>query len=48
VTRVLGNDVNLLLSSYITGDSRIMIRRDIQERVRTIARSCASTTTPIW
>jgi len=31
------NDVNLLLSSYITGDSRIMIRRDIQERVRTIA-----------
>jgi uncharacterized protein len=31
------NDVNLMLSSYITGDSRIMIRRDIQERVRTIA-----------
>ena len=31
------NDVNLLLSSYITGDSRIMIRRNIQERVRTIA-----------
>ena len=31
------NDVNLLLSSYITGGSRIMIRRDIQERVRTIA-----------
>jgi uncharacterized protein len=31
------NDINLLLSSYITGDSRIMIRRDIQERVRTIA-----------
>jgi uncharacterized protein len=31
------NDVNLLLSSYITGDSRIMMRRDIQERVRTIA-----------
>jgi len=29
--------VNLLLSSYITGDSRIMIRRNIQERVRTIA-----------
>ena len=31
------NDVNLLLSSYITGGSRIMIRRDIQERVGTIA-----------
>lgn len=31
------NDVNLLLSSYITGGSRIMIRRHIQERVRTIA-----------
>ena len=31
------NDVNLLLSSYITGESRIMIRRDIQERVGTIA-----------
>ncbi len=31
------SDVNLLLSSYITGGSRIMIRRDIQERVRTIA-----------
>jgi uncharacterized membrane protein (UPF0182 family) len=31
------NDPNLLLSSYITGDSRIMIRRNIQERVRTIA-----------
>jgi uncharacterized membrane protein (UPF0182 family) len=30
-------DVNLLLSSYITGDSRIMIRRDIQERVSAIA-----------
>lgn len=31
------NDPNLLLSSYITSDSRIMIRRNIQERVRTIA-----------
>jgi hypothetical protein len=31
------NDVNLLLSRYITGNSRIMIRRNIQERVRTIA-----------
>ena len=31
------NDVNLLLSSYITGYSRIMLRRNIQERVRTIA-----------
>jgi len=31
------NDPNLLLSSYITTDSRIMIRRDIQERVHTIA-----------
>src|SRR5262249_14405839 len=30
------NDVNLMLSNYITGDSRIMIRRGIQERVRTI------------
>jgi uncharacterized protein len=31
------SDVNLLFSRYITGDSRIMIRRNIQERVRTIA-----------
>ncbi len=31
------NDVNLLFSSYITGESRIMIRRNIKERVRTIA-----------
>ena len=30
-------DMNLLLSSYITSESRIMIRRDIRERVRTIA-----------
>ncbi len=31
------SDVNLLLSGYITGDSRIMIRRNIRERVSTIA-----------
>jgi uncharacterized protein len=31
------NDVNLLLTDYITGDSRIMIRRNIRERVSTIA-----------
>ena len=31
------NDVNLLLSSYIIDSSRIMIRRNIRERVRTIA-----------
>lgn len=31
------NDVNLLLTDYITPDSRIMIRRNIRERVRTIA-----------
>ena len=31
------NDPNLLLSSYITTGSRIMIRRNIQERVSTIA-----------
>ena len=31
------NDVSLLLSTYITGDTRIMIRRNIQDRVRTIA-----------
>jgi hypothetical protein len=31
------NDPNLVLSSYITADSRIMIRRNIRERVRTIA-----------
>ncbi len=30
-------DINLLLSSYITGESRIMIHRDIQDAVRTIA-----------
>ncbi|MGY8711077.1 UPF0182 family protein [Bradyrhizobium sp. 18BD] len=31
------NDVNLLLSDYITDSSRIMIRRNIQTRVGTIA-----------
>jgi uncharacterized membrane protein (UPF0182 family) len=31
------SDMNLLLSNYITDDSRIMIRRNIQERVRAIA-----------
>jgi uncharacterized membrane protein (UPF0182 family) len=31
------DDVNLLISSYIAEDSRIFIRRNIQERVRTIA-----------
>jgi hypothetical protein len=31
------NDANLILSSYVTADSRIMIRRNIQERVRAIA-----------
>lgn len=30
-------DPDLLLSSYITGDSRIMLHRTIQDRVRTIA-----------
>ena len=30
-------DLNLLLSRYITGASRIMIRRDIQEQARAIA-----------
>jgi uncharacterized protein len=30
-------DVNLLLSSYITSESRIMIRRTIQSRIRAIA-----------
>jgi uncharacterized protein len=30
------SDINLLLSSYITDESRIMIRRDIRERVHTI------------
>ena len=30
-------DINLLLSSYITNASRIMIRRDIQEQARAIA-----------
>src|SRR6516162_7857240 len=31
------NDVNLLLTDYVTSDSRIMIRRNIWERMRTIA-----------
>jgi len=30
-------DLNILLSRYVTGDSRIMFRRNIKERVRTIA-----------
>ncbi len=31
------DDVNILLSSYITGESRIMIHRNIQDRIETIA-----------
>ena len=31
------DDVNILLSSYVTGDSRIMIHRNIQDRIETIA-----------
>ena len=31
------NDVNILLSGYIAGESRILLHRDIQDRVRTIA-----------
>jgi uncharacterized membrane protein (UPF0182 family) len=31
------NDVNILLSRYITSESRIMLHRNIQDRVRTIA-----------
>ena len=30
-------DVNILLSSYITGESKIMLHRNIEDRVRTIA-----------
>ncbi len=30
-------DINILLSEYVTNDSRILFRRNIQERVRTIA-----------
>ena len=42
------NDPNLLLSNYITAGSRIMIRRDIQERVSTIAPFLGSIMIPIW
>jgi uncharacterized membrane protein (UPF0182 family) len=31
------NDVNILLSRYITPESRILLHRDIQDRVRTLA-----------
>jgi hypothetical protein len=31
------NDVNILLSDYVTDESRIMIRRNIKQRVRAIA-----------
>jgi uncharacterized membrane protein (UPF0182 family) len=31
------DDVNILLSGYITGQSRIIIHRDIQDRIKTIA-----------
>ena len=31
------DDVNILLSSYVTGESRIMIHRNIQDRIETIA-----------
>ena len=31
------DDVNILLSSYVTGESRIMLHRNIQDRIETIA-----------
>jgi uncharacterized protein len=31
------NDINILLSHYITPDSRVLLHRDIQDRIRTIA-----------
>jgi uncharacterized protein len=31
------DDVNILLSNYITGDSRIMIHRNIKDRIETLA-----------
>lgn len=31
------SDINILLSRYVTGESRILIHRDIQDRVRTLA-----------
>jgi uncharacterized protein len=31
------DDVNILLSGYITGESKILLHRDIQDRVQTIA-----------
>ena len=31
------DDVNILLSGYITGESKIMLHRNIEDRVRTIA-----------
>lgn len=31
------NDVNILLSDYITADSKILIHRDVQDRIATIA-----------
>jgi uncharacterized protein len=31
------NDINILLSGYITGNSRILLHRNIQDRVQTIA-----------
>jgi uncharacterized membrane protein (UPF0182 family) len=34
---VRGGDVNILLSNPITGDSRMMIRRNIKERLETLA-----------
>ena len=31
------DDVNILLSSYVTGESRIMLHRNIQDRIETVA-----------
>ena len=43
------NDPNLLISSYITADSRIMIRRTIQGAGGgRLLPSSASTATPTW
>ena len=42
------DDPNILLSRYITGESRILFRRNIQDLVRTSPHFCASTRTPTW
>ena len=41
-------DINILLTSYITPESRILLWRSVQDAYAALRLSCASMTTPTW